>query len=78
MPHAPPFFVERALSMQHMWHASLPLDDSIQQNYHLETKHGHAMLGLPTPLQLIHGDQNAAGWVEVLAQVLRQLNRARS
>ena len=70
MPHAHPFFVERALSMQHRWcRTSLPLDDNIWWNYHLGTKHGHSTLGLPVPLRLIHGDQNVAGWVEVLAQL---------
>ena len=68
MPLAHPFFVERTLSMQHRWwRALLPLDDNIQRNYHLRKKHGHATLGLPALLRLIHGDQNAAGWVEVLA-----------
>ena len=62
MPHAHPFLIERALSMQHRWcRVSLPLDDNIQWNYHLRTKCGHVMLRLPALLQLIHGDQNAAG-----------------
>ena len=35
MPHAHPFFIERALSMQHMWCCtSLPLDDN-RWNFHL-------------------------------------------
>ena len=63
-----PFFIERALLMQHRWcRTLLPLNDNIWRNYHLGAKCGHVMLRLPALLQLIHGDQNVADWVEVLA-----------